>query len=188
MAVITISRQYGSLGNITANALGQRLGYRVVMRELINQAARAAGAPEVALAVIDELGLLGLSPTEQDYLAYIQAVKAVMLELAEEGKVIIVGRGGQVVLAGRPDVLHVRTVAPLELRVTRIAERYHISPAAARAQVRASDRQRRIFLKRFYNIDGNDPLLYDLVINTAHMTSEAACNLICAALEQERFH
>ena len=88
----------------------------------------------------------------------------------------------------RPDVLHVRTVAPFELREARIAERYHISLAAARAQIKASDRQRRIFLKRFYNIDGNDPLLYDLVINTDHMTAEAACNLICSALEQERFH
>ncbi len=188
MAVITISRQYGSLGNITANALGERLGYRVVMRELINQAAQAAGAHEVALAVIDELGLLGVSPTEEDYQAYIHAVKAVMLELANQGNAIIVGRGGQVVLAGRPDVLHVRTVAPLELRVARIAERYGISLGAARAQVKASDRQRRIFLKRFYNIDANDPLLYDLVINTARMTAETACNLICTALEQERFH
>ncbi len=187
MAVITISRQYGSLGNITANALGQRLGYRVVMRELINQAARAAGAHEVALAVIDELGLLGLSPSEQDYQAYIQAVKAVMQGLADQGNVIIVGRGGQVVLGGRPDVLHVRTIAPLELRVARIAERHHISIRAAHAQVTASDRQRRIFLKRFYNIDGNDPLLYDLVINTAYMTAETACNLICTALNQERF-
>jgi cytidylate kinase len=188
MAVITISRQYGSLGNIVANALGQRLGYRVVMRALISQAARAAGAPEVALAVIDELGLLGFSPTEQDYQAYIQAVQAVMLELAGQGNVIIVGRGGQVVLAGRPDTLHVRTVAPLELRVARIAERHGISLQAARAQVKASDRQRRIFLRRFYDVDGHDPLLYDLVINTAHMTAEAACNLVCAALEQERFH
>ncbi len=188
MAVITISRQYGSLGNITANALGQRLGYRVVMRELINQAAGAAGAPEVALAVIDELGLLGFSPTEQDYQAYIHAVKAVMLQLAEQGKVIIAGRGGQVVLAGRPDVLHVRFVAPVELRVARIAERHAISLHAAHAQVKASDRQRRIFLRRFYNIDANDPQLYDLVINTARMTTETACNLICSALEQERFH
>ena len=187
MAVITISRQYGSLGNIMANALGQRLGYRVVMRELINQAARSAGAHEVALAVIDELGLLGLSPSEEDYQAYIQAVKSVMQELADQGNVIIVGRGGQVVLAGRPDVLHVRTVAPLELRVARIAERHHISLPAARAQIKASDRQRRIFLKRFYNIDGNDPQLYDLVINTARMSAETACNLICAALQQERF-
>ncbi len=186
--MITISRQYGSLGNITANTLGERLGYRVVMRALINQAASAAGAPEVALAVIDELGLLGLSPTEQDYQAYIHAVKAVMLELAEQGKVIIAGRGGQVVLAGRPDVLHVRFVAPVELRVARIAERHAISLHAARAQVKASDRQRRIFLRRFYNIDANDPQLYDLVINTANMTAQTACNLICTALEQERFH
>ena len=49
------------------------------------------------------------------------------------------------------------------------------------------DKADNYLVKRFYNIDGNDPLLYDLVINTARMSAEAACDLICTALQQERF-
>jgi len=184
MTVITISRQYGSLGNIVANALGERLGYRVVMRELINQAALKAGAPSVALAIIDELGLLGISPTQEEYLAYSRAVQTVMEDLAAAGNVIIVGRAGQVVLKDHPGVLHVRMVAPLDLRAQRLAERYHISVHAAHAQAVARDRQRRIYLKRFYNVDWNDPLLYDLVINTAHLGAEETCDLIYQAARQ----
>jgi len=187
MAVITISRQWGSLGTIVANAVADRLGYRLVMRQLINQAALRAGAPQVALAVIDELHLLGVAPTAEEYQAYIQAMHAVIEELAAQGNVVIVGRGGQAVLHERPGVLHVRMIAPLELRVERLADRHHISLAAARAQVRASDRERRSYLKRFYNANVDDPALYDLVINTAHLGAETACDLVCrAVLDIER--
>jgi cytidylate kinase len=184
MAVITISRQWGSLGNVVANAVADRLGYRVVMRQLINQAALRSGAPEVALAVIDELRLFGLSPTDAEYQAYTRAMHSVIEELAAEGRVVIVGRAGQMVLRDRPGTLHVRVIAPFELRVQRLAERYGIALPAARAQVRASDRQRRTYLKRFYNADLDDPDLYDLVLNTARLSAETACDLVCrAALE-----
>jgi cytidylate kinase len=183
MAVITISRQYGSLGNIVANAVAARLGYPVVMRDLINQAALRAGAPSVALAIIDELNLLGIAPTPAEYQAYTRAVQTVMEELAAQGSVVIVGRAGQVVLRGHPQALHVRLIAPLDVRAQRIAERHHVSLPAALAQVRASDRQRRAYLKRFYDSDWNDPLLYDLVINTARLNAEVACDLICQAIQ-----
>jgi len=63
MAVITVSRQLGSLGCDIANSVAQRLGYRMVWRKLINQAARQARTPEMALEMLDELGLLGLRPS-----------------------------------------------------------------------------------------------------------------------------
>ena len=69
-----------------------------------------------------------------------------------------------------------------------LAERHHIALQAARAQARASDRERRLYLKRFYDLDWNDPLLYDLVINTAHLSDEAACELICLAVQQHISH
>ena len=184
MGVITVSRQYGSLGNVIVNAVAARLGYRVAMRDLINQAALRAGSPSVALAVIDELHLLGISPTSEEYQAYICSVRTVIEELAAKGNVILAGRGGQAVLHDRPGVLHVKIIAPFEVRAQRLAERHHIALQAARARARASDRERCLYLKRFYNLDGNDPLLYDLVINTAHLSVEAATGLICRAVQE----
>lgn len=182
MTAITISRQLGSLGTPIGREVAQRLGYRMVWREVINQAARRAGVPEVALATIDDLGLLDVRPSPRARQAYEGAVRELMQELADEGDVVIVGRAGQVVLADRADVLHVRIIAPTEVRVGRIASMQEIPPTAARARVRESDRTRREYLRRTYHVDWNDPELYDLVLNTKKMTVASAADLICEAL------
>lgn len=181
MAVVTISRQMGSLGFEIGNLVSKRLGYRIVWRELINEAAQRSGAPEVALAVIDELGLLGMNPSAKNSAAYLQAVNAVVLELAGKGNVVLIGRAGQRILANFPGAIHVRLIAPLDLRIQRVAQEQHIPVDAARAQVEASDQHRRQYLKRFYRVDWEDPSLYDLVINTGRISPEAACELICQA-------
>jgi cytidylate kinase len=179
MAVITLSREFGSLGLITAQKVAHHLGYRLVGRELINQAALRAGAPEVALAVIDELNLLGVTPAPGAIEDYVRAVKGVVTELAGEGSVVIVGRGAQVILRDRPDGVRVLIIAPQLLRIERIAQRQSISMTSARAQVEASDRHRRRFLQRYYRVKWEDPLLYDLVINTAWLSADEAAGLIC---------
>lgn len=181
MAVVTISRQMGSMGFEIGNLVADSLGYRIVWRELINEAALRAGAPDVALAVIDELGLLGVTPTAKKSDDYLQAVNAVVLELAGKGNVVLIGRAGQRILANFPGTLHVRLIAPLEQRVQRVAQQQKISPEAARAQIEASDQHRRQYLKRFYHADWEDPSLYDLVINTGRVSCAAACELICLA-------
>jgi cytidylate kinase len=184
MSTVTISRQMGSLGMEVAQAVAARLDYRLVRREVINQAARRAGAPEVALAAIDELGLLKLCPSPRACHAYHRAVKQVMEELAAEGKVVIVGRAEQVILRDQMQVLRVRVVAPPPLRIARLVERQSISPEAAAAQIEASDRYRRNYLKRFYHARWDDPELYDLTINTEHISPAAAAELIAAALSK----
>lgn len=184
MDVITISRQLGSMGSEVAKEVSRRLGFRLVWRDLINQAAIRAGAPEVALATIDDLGLLGISPTASVQRAYISAVHTVMEELANEGKVVVVGRAGQMILRGHPNVLHVKIIAPVELRISRIAKKQGIVLDAARAQVEASDASRRKYLKRYYGVNWEDSNLYDLTINTVRLNVNAASELICVCLAQ----
>lgn len=184
MPVITLSRELGSRGDDVAVAVAGQLGWRLVGRELINRAAREAGVPEVALAEIDELGLLGVKPDRAALRLYRETVERVILEQAERGDVLLVGRGSQVVLGGRPGVLHVRIIAPLDARVRCVQERCHISAEAAAARVAASDRARAAFLRRHYGVRWDDPRLYDLVINMAHLSVEDATALICLAARQ----
>jgi len=187
MAAITVSRQLGSLGFEVARAAADLLGYRLVWRDLINQAARIAGSPEAALAAIDDLGLLGICPSPEACQAYRQAVQQIMQELANQGNVVIIGRAGQMILGGWSEVLHVRVIAPRPLRIERVAERQEISLECALAQIEASDRRRRNYLKRFYNVQWDDPNLYDLVINTAHLAPTAAAQLITQTLTNPLF-
>ncbi len=179
---VTISRQVGSLGEDIARIAAASLGYRFIYREVIHAAARQAGTPEAALAAIDELGLLSICPTEEDCLAYRQAMQQIMDSLADEGGAVILGRAGQVILRERQDVLHVRLVAPILCRVERIAQRQNISLKSAQAQVTASDRYRRNYLKRFYEIRWDDPDYYDLIINTGRLSADRAAALICQAV------
>lgn len=181
MTVITISRQLGSLGSQVAHQAAAQLGYKLVWRDLINQSALRAGAPGAALAMIDELGLLGISPSKKELRSFRKTLTQVLEELYIEGNVVILGRAGQYILRQRPGVLHVRIVAPAILRAERVAEQRQIPQENAAAQIEASDKNRRKFLKHLFEIDWDDPLLYDLWINTAHFDAAQSARLIVQA-------
>lgn len=173
----------GSYGYEASQLAADILGYRLVYRDLINIAARRAGAPEMALAAIDELGLLNLCPDPAVCQAYRDAVSQVMHEIAGFGNAIIIGRAGHVILKDRPDVIHVRIIAPLPLRVDRIASRHQIPLDCARSRIEASDRCRQRYLQRFYQVRWNDPELYDLTINTSRLTPSETAVLIVNCLK-----
>jgi len=184
MPAITLSRKLGSLGTEIARSLADSLGYRMMWREVINEAASRACAPEVALAVIDDLGLLGLRPSSKAQRAFLESVQQIVEQLAAEGNVVVVGRAGQIILRGYPGVLHVRITAPLALRVERIAARHSISAAAAKARVESSDQSRSTYVRRHYHVDWDDPKSYDLVINTEIIPVPVARDLITLTWEQ----
>ncbi len=184
MPIITLSRELGSRGDDVAIAVAEKLKLRLVGRELINQAARQAGAPEIALAEIDELGLLGLKPGRAALQLYRATVEQVIRDLAAGGNVLLVGRGSQVVLAGHVGVLHVRIIAPHAARSLCVQTRCRVSSEAAAARIAASDQARGAYLRRHYGARSDDPQLYDLMINMAHLSVEDAAALVCLAANQ----
>jgi cytidylate kinase len=181
MAVITLSREMGSRGDDVARLVAERLGLRLIDRDLINRAAREAGAPEVALAEIDELGLLGVKPSAAALRLYQEKVTAVIHELAAKGDVLLLGRGGQAILAERTGVLDVRIIAPRAMRLAQVQSACRVSAEVAAARIDASDDARAGYLKRHFNVRGDEPHLYDLIINMAHLDVPAAVDLVCLA-------
>ena len=142
----------------------------------------------MALATIDELGLLGIEPDENQQRVFLESVQMVIKNLAAEGNVIIVGRAGQAILQKNPNVLHLRVVAPLETRIQRLVEAHVISPQAAKAQIEDSDHYRASYLQRFYSIRWDDPTLYHLVINTGQITLETSAEVVCTAVRNTPNH
>jgi len=104
--------------------------------------------------------------------------------LRERGQVVVVGRGGQAILRGEPNVLHVRIVAGREDRIPRLMQDEHLTRNAANAYMEQRDRASAEYLKRFHNIDWTDPLPYHLIVNTSLFSLEKAAQLIVAALRQ----
>lgn len=185
MTIITLSRELGSGGDDVAILVAERLSLRLVGREIINRAAQAAGAGEAALAEIDELGLLQVKPSPAAMKLYREKVATIIEEQAREGNVLLVGRGAQVVLAQRRDVLHVRLFAPRDVRCANVQARCGVPPEVAIARVDASDGARAAFHKRTYGVRWDDPALYDMIINMAHLSVPAVAAILIAAAEAQ---
>jgi cytidylate kinase len=105
-----------------------------------------------------------------------------ILRLAALGNVILIGRGSNVITAKLPDVLHVRLVAPLEKRVEYAHNEYNMSEAAARKFCKTEDLGRERYLKKYFNANINDLLLYHMAINTAQLDQTAVAKLIGEAV------
>ena len=206
MAVITISRQSGSEGNEITQILCDRLGYRYFDKNMMAQLASEMGMkPDqvvdisadqyhaksflekifgaVQLPFGDYTGAAYLVEVEAQQALTVERVRNLILTAYERDNAIIVGRGGQVTLADKPDVLHVRIVAPLETRIKRWQAREGLTAEEARQKVLDRDAAHIDFVKRFYDAELSDPTLYDLVINTEKLTPAAAASLIIKALE-----
>jgi cytidylate kinase len=113
--------------------------------------------------------------------AYADLVKKVILEYAHEGGVIIVGRGGQVILSDRPNVLHIQVIAKKSLRVLWLMERLGIESKEAENQINQSDKARARYMKHFHDVDWLDPEYYHLIINSGKSSISWAAQLICEA-------
>lgn len=177
-SVYTISRQYGSGGSNLAIKIAELSGYQLVWREVINQAAINIGSPDMALAVIDELGLLGICPDDETCTKFRDAISQVVVEIARKGNVVIVGRASQLILKEFPDCLHLKIIAGMDTRIRNIQISKKVNEKAAKAQIEKSDQNRQNFIKKFYQEDWNDPSLYDLTINTDHLDLDSIANWI----------
>jgi cytidylate kinase len=205
MAVITISRQYGSEGDEIAANVCQILGYQAFNKQLMMKVAAEVGLTEGEVVDFTEdqhrvrgfldrlLGSPPLIVTQShtwsevkviDAAASIPLVQSIIRAAYRHDKVVIVGRGGQAVLHADPGVLHVRIEAPLETRIQRVQLREGQTLEQARDVVAQRDRAAADYLRRFYNVDWSDALLYHLVINTGRWSIEAASHLIVQAVSQ----
>ncbi|MBM3265495.1 MAG: cytidylate kinase-like family protein [candidate division Zixibacteria bacterium] len=98
---------------------------------------------------------------------YLRILQDTMRTLAQRGRVVIVGRGGQCLLADHPDTLHVCFVAPLENRIVSIMEEKGIDREKARQLVAEKDRQRALYLQQHYHQDWHDATMYHIIVNTS---------------------
>jgi Cytidylate kinase len=124
-------------------------------------------------SIVEEL--LGLHPTPW---TFVQQTTKTILRLVSWGRVIVVGRGAEVVTKRLPYVFHVRLVASFEQRVQHAAAHYQLTTPDAARKVREEDQARRRYLRRYFDADIDNPLLYDLVINTGSLGFAETAELI----------
>jgi cytidylate kinase len=111
----------------------------------------------------------------------VRRVTETILNLAELGNVILVGRGANFVTSRLDHVFHVRMIGTLEKRIERLRQFEQVSEKTARKLIEEGDATRRRYLRKYFKKDIDDPLQYDLVLNTDRISDESAMRLIAEA-------
>lgn len=186
MAVITVSREHGSNGDLVAEQTAKALGYHLVGKELI-----AALLSEYGLVEFDkEYERLPSfwerfnAQREQRREQIVLMLNQIVPALAQHGNTVIVGRSGFAILRGYADVLNIRVQAPLAARVSRVAMQQGLTAGQAEASILEADKGRAAFIESFYKVRWNDATAFDLVINTDKISAEMAVPWIVQAAQE----
>jgi len=185
---IAISRQAGSRGAEVARALADRLGWPVFDQELLARIAEEKGLHQKLLENLDERHVSWLEEVMDSFSsaatpgesAYVRHLLELFASLSRAGHCVIVGRGAGQVLP-KSSTLRVRVVAPREDRVREVEKRQVLPTAEAGRWVDRRDRERARFVKECFHADVNDPLGYDLVLNSSRFTTEECAEVIAEA-------
>ncbi|MCI0512941.1 cytidylate kinase-like family protein [candidate division KSB1 bacterium] len=198
MAVITISRQYGTGGMELTRQLSQDLGYHYYAKEIAVTIAQQLGVDAQVIQEYENYlahtsnwmfsayaGHFTFYRTQQhiDTAEYLQAVTEIMQKMAAEDHVIILGSGGQCVLSQQPRAFHFRIVASLNTRLRHIRAHYRnpeeIPPnKMLEYRLNYMDRLRRKFIQTHFKMDIDDPQLYHAILNLSQLGIGKIRNLI----------
>lgn len=202
--ILTLSHQYGSGGSLIASDLGRRLNWTVWDKEIVRTIASQQHVPEGYVDTRDErvasfiervVGFLGVGGFEAAYnippplrlkdSQLARLTRALIEDVAKEGRAIIVGRGGNFILAGRPEVLHVFVFAPLAVRIERVMRVEGLTRAEAEQRIAGMDQLRADYVHTFYHADWRDPSHYHLQVDSGMWGEEGTADIIAWALEHQ---
>lgn len=187
MAIITISRGSMSGGEALANCLAKTLGYPLLGRDVVVKAAEKLGVSEETLAQKISRGPGLWERMTSNRRIYVIGVQTALAEQAASGNMIYHGHAGHMLLRGIPNVLRIRLIAPLDMRVKAVMERQHLNREAAEEYIHNVDEDRVRWTKFIYGVDWSDPACYDVVVNLERMSVDSACFMLATLVGQPEF-
>ncbi|RQW05936.1 MAG: BON domain-containing protein [Calditrichaeota bacterium] len=178
MSVITVSRQFGSLGKEIAEKFAESLGYKFLDKAILESQYDKYGIPDVSFEKYDEKnpGFIEYFKSGKD--RYLRYLKTVVFENSKEGDCVICGRGAHLMLQGIPGVLKVRIIASEEIRAARIAEQLECDMKNAERIINQYDKNRSGFHKFFFEQDWRDPEYYDIILNTDDLSIDSCVDTL----------
>jgi cytidylate kinase len=188
---IALSREAGANGSLVARAVGERLGWAVYDRELVQQIAADLGVRTDLLESLDEKHRSWLLERLESFTSapavsesgYVRHLLETLLSLSAHGGCVIVGRGAVQVLPS-PTTLRVRMVGPVEDRVKAVCQRLGLAAEEAKRWVERTDSERVRFVKDHFRKDPTDPRGYDLILNSSRFSVPECADLIIEALRR----
>ena len=197
MAVVTISRQYGAGGKTLGKLLADRLKYTFADSNIIQRIAKEANVSSDWVASFEKEAGSKVSrmvskmvsqrlvdrvlKNERGYLdeqIYLDYLVLIIAQVADEGDVVIMGRGSQYILDDHPDAYHILLIDNVENRIKFLIKNYKLSDRQAAQMVNSEDRRRANLYRKLGKQDYDSPTLYHLVLNMAMLDMSSAVDLV----------
>ena len=206
MAIVTISRQYGSGGSEVAERIARALGWNLYDNAVVDEVAARLGitpaevsareerlptlserlASTMSLAVPEVMttGEYAVIPPSEERI--VDVTQRVMEDAVRAGPAVIVGRGAQCLLARRSDALHVFCYAPVESLIEHTMKALGLRAEEARRKVNEMNARREDYVKRHWKREWRDLSNYHLCVNTAWLGIDGAAELV-TRMAKEKF-
>ena len=198
--IITISREFGSGGRTIGRKVAEKLGIPFYDKELVDQISVESGFAPKCIEEHGEhsptgrlfsyafapQGIPGIMKgrSTADFLWNIQC--SVILQLAEKGPCVIVGRNADYILKDRPDALHIYTHAATPFRAERIVKKYGESDKSPEARLNEKDKRRRVNYQHYTGRTWGQSQNYDLCLDTGTLGIEQCADIICSIVENSK--
>ena len=198
MAVITISRQFGAGGITLGKMIAEKMGYTFADSDIIQRVAKEANVStdwiesfekeagsklsRFISSMVSKRWLDRVLSDERGYLdeqIYLDYLVLIVAQFADEGDVVILGRGSQYILNDHPDAVHILLVDQFQNRVKFMMQQYDMPQKKAERMVANEDRRRLNLFKRLGKSDYDNPQLYHLVLNMGRLDLDTARDMVC---------
>ena len=197
MAVITISKEFGTEGETVASLVAEKLGYEYIGKNLVADIAKELHISESEAATFRKASQSRILRFVDRYTCsivqkvvdrehgclddknYYEVTKKLVENVYEAGDVIILGWGSQCLLKGKPDTIHVRLIKDNDLKTKELIQAENLSPKAAKDFIDREEGDLKAYVRQNFNEDWNDAHLYDLIIDMGKISVEKAVDMIC---------
>ena len=189
---LAVSREVGAGGSEVAAQVGEKLGWEVLDRELLDQMANDFHLREDMLEHLDETSSNWVVEvfgkwmdqhlvTQAEFVVHLGQI---VLATARRTHAVFVGRGAQFLLP-RERGLAVRVTAPRRQRIERIMQRHDLPRDKAEKYIDRHEQGRTDFVKKYFHHDVNDARIYDLVVNIEYLDIHGAVELIADQMQRQ---
>ncbi len=181
MSVITISREFGSGGETVARLVSEKLGFLLADHKVI-----AEGLADYGITIYPEKkrkkeGREESTGFKENAMGYRQALQDYLCRLAAGNRVVILGRGANLLLKEHRPSLHVKVVSSQEKRGKRVSREYGLVEKAALKLIEEQDQKKNRYYEQVFGSAWSDVKAYHMIVNTENLPLEAAAEIIVAA-------
>ena len=191
--VVTITRQFGSLGRPIARLVSEKLGIEYYDRDIVEMTSKDLNLPVSAISDVEESAKtaffnmnypLGMGTTAiQD--SVFSAQRKIIVDLAERESCIIVGRCADHILRDHKNIIHIFIYAPYEARLSNCIERLNMKPDEAKKMIASVDKARESYHRHYCGYLMSVKDYKNVMIDSSLLGVEGTCDILTELIRKK---